>query len=790
MRKNKLHSGLLLILGILIQFMSGCISDEKKDGLSDKIWYTHPAEAWEEALPLGNGRLGAMVYGGTSTERIQLNDDSLWPGEAGWDDSAGNPDDLHKIRKMLIEGNIAGADRLWVEKFSRKRVTRSHQTLGELTIKLDHEEISEYRRELNLSEATATISYRSDGSLVTEKVFATYPGRAIMIEISTQAEQGLNGKVYLGRPEDEGHPTVSVSTSPDRLLVMSGEVTQYGGIFDHIPVPVTEGVRFETCLKIRNTGGEIIATGDHLEMKNVNTATFYIVSNSSFYNEDFSRQNLEDLASIGEMDFEAIRQEHVRDFQSLYSRVELSLTDECLDTIPTDRRLERIADGETDPELVALLFQYGRYLLISCSRPGTLPANLQGLWNQHITAPWNADYHLNINLQMNYWPADLTALGELNGPLFDYTDRLIESGHTTAMRNFGCRGSFIPHGTDLWVPTWTRGWQANWCGYSGAGGWLVQHYWRHFEFTLDTVFLRERAYPALLETARFYSDWIIEDPRDGKLVSAPSVSPENRYYDPDSNVVSFCMGSAMDQQIIAEVFDHFIRACDILEITDSFQDTIKKQRSQLREGLIIGSDGRILEWDREYPEFDPGHRHMSHLYAFHPGTSITRNRTPELFNAVRTSLEDRLAKGGAQTGWSKACLINFSARLLDGEMAHEHIQLFLQNSLYGNLFNRRPFQIDGNFGFTSGIAEMLLQSHEGDTIRVLPALPRIWKNGYVRGLKARGGLTCDIYWEDGRLAKAVIAADYDRDFNLVYEDRAIPMEVRKGQKCTYSAVKD
>ena len=449
-------------------------------------------------------------------------------------------------------------------------------------------------------------------------------------------------------------------------------------------------------------------------------------------------------------------------------------------------RIARIKAGETDTGLEALLFQYGRYLLISSSREGTNPANLQGLWNQHINAPWNADYHLNINLQMNYWLANVTSLSELNMPLFDYIDRLVENGKETASKNFGCRGAFIPHATDLWAPTWLRAPTAYWGCSIGGGGWLMQHYWQHYAFTKDTTFLRARAFPAIEAVAQFYSDWLIEDPRDGQLISAPSTSPENRFFNTNGQPVATCLGSAMDQQIIAEVFDNYITACEVLQVKSALIETIKQQRQQLRPGFVIGSDGRILEWDREYPETEPGHRHMSHLYGFHPGISITKDKTPELFNAVRKTLDYRLENGGAGTGWSRAWLINCSARLLDGDMAHEHIQLLFKKSMYKNLFDAHPpFQIDGNFGYTAGVAEMLLQSHEENTLRLLPALPLAWQHGHVTGLKARNGLTVDIYWKANRLEKAIIYSESDNHFNLVYEDTTVPVEVKSGEGYEY-----
>jgi len=792
MRQTSFKSSLVIQSLIILFLLTACQKNlQKGQHAGDILWYNHPADNWEEALPLGNGRLGVMVFGKTSNELIQLNDDSMWPADMGWNEPDGNRQDLEGIRSLLFKGMNTEADNLLVEKFSRKRIVRSHQTLGDLHINFDHQNISDYRRELNISKATAKVSYKSDGHLITEELFVSHKHRAIIIEIASQSETGLNGKVSLSRPEDEGYPTASTMTSEDNLLFMRGEVTQRGAIFDSKPAPILEGVKFETCLKINNNGGEIRRGEDYLELKNVRKATICLVSNSSFYHDDYSAQNKIDLEAIQGVDTEILKAEHIRDHQNLYSRVELKLNDTTPDTIPTDERIKSIKEGNPDPGLEALLFQYGRYLLISSSREGSNPANLQGLWNQHIKAPWNADYHLNINLQMNYWPADVTNLGELNAPLFDYIDKLVENGKITASKNFGCSGAFMPHATDLWAPTWIRAQTAYWGGSFGAGGWMVQHYWRHFEFTCDTAFLKQRAFPAITEVARFYSDWLIEDPRDGKLISAPSTSPENRYIDHTGKSVATCLGSAMDQQVIAEVFDNYIKACRILQISNTLLEKVKQQREQLRPGFVIGSDGRILEWDREYDEHEPGHRHMSHLYGFHPGTSVSKNKTPEIFKAVRKTLDYRLENGGAGTGWSRAWLINCSARLLDGDMAHKHIQLLFQKSIFDNLFDAHPpFQIDGNFGYTAGIAEMLLQSHEENTINVLPALPPHWKNGYIKGLKARGGLELDIFWRQSVLDKVIIKSKFDKKFNLIYQDREVPIEIRKGEKYTYKPSKN
>ena len=782
----------ILLFAVLIHFSCASYS-EKESGPSLKLWYDEPASQWEEALPLGNGRLGVMVFGNTSKERIQLNDDSMWPGDLGWDQAEGKKQDIAQIRDLLLAGKNNEADQLMVEKFSRKGVIRSHQTMGELFINFNHKNITEYRRELDLNTAISTVSYRTDGHLVKEKVFVSSPHRAIIIEISSEAEEGLNGKVQLSRPKDKGVPTVTVHTSDEDLLVMQGMVTQLGGQFDSESAPIPEGVRFETLLKIDHSGGEIIRDKDFLRMKNVSKATFILVSNSSYYHEDFPDQNRRDLASLEGKDMVEVEKEHIRDHQHLFSRVDLDLGGGSMDHLPTDERLERMKADSLDLGMEALLFQYGRYLLIGSSRVGTNPANLQGVWNEHIEAPWNADYHLNINLQMNYWPANMTGLDDLNMPLFDYIDRVVESGKETAQKNFGCDGSFMPHATDLWAPTWMRAATAYWGSSMGAGGWMMQHYWQHFAFTQDTSFLRERAFPAIREVAKFYSDWIIKDPRDGTLISAPSTSPENRYLNADGDPVALCLGSAMDQQVIAEVFDNYLEASAILGVKDAFTDKVKQQRPQLRPGFVLGSDGRILEWDREYEEHEPGHRHMSHLYGFHPGTSVSKEQTPEIFEAVRTTLDYRLANGGAGTGWSRAWLINCSARLLDGEMAHEHIQLLFKKSMYNNLFDGHPpFQIDGNFGYTAGLSEMLLQSHlrdeQGNYYQdILPALPSAYSDGKVSGLNGRGAFEIAITWQNGALESLEIKSLKGDLLKVRYRGKVISKTTGAGESYSFTA---
>ncbi len=779
------------VLAILSFWLS--LKEANAQNVTDSIpehilWYDTPASEWLEALPVGNGRIGAMVFGDPKNERIQLNEDSMWPGGPDWGNAKGNPEDLKYIRELIEEGQIEKADKEIVERFSYKGIVRSHQTLGDLYMDF-HERgtVENYKRLLNLNTAEVVISYTSEGSAYYQKVFTSAPDDVLVIELVTNAEKGMNLTLRLDRPEDEGHPTVQINNPHSSEIAMNGVVTQYGGRVHSQPAPLDYGVQFETVLKTDHEGGKVTPKDGTLILQGVKKATIKLVANTSFYTKDFRNRNREVLDRLSGVGYEKLYERHVQDHQKYFNRVQFQLGKNKSSSLPTDRRLQNLAKGEEDLDLVSDLFQFGRYLLISSSRPGTNPANLQGLWNDHLAAPWNADYHLNVNLQMNYWPAEVTNLSEFHQPLFDFTDRLIERGRITAREQYGIeRGAVAHQATDLWASAYMRAEQPYWGSWIHGGGWLAQHYWEHYNFTRDREFLEERAYPAIKSFAEFYLDWLVWDKKSKKWVSFPETSPENSYINEEGKRAAVSFGSAMGHQIIGEVFDNVLAAAEILNIEDDFIVEVREKNKSLFPGIVVGPDNRLLEWNEAYEETEKGHRHLSHLYALQPGDDITQ-ATPHAFAAARNSIDFRLKHGGAGTGWSRAWMINFDARLLDGESAKSNVDKFMQISLAKNLFDLHPpFQIDGNFGFTAGIAEMLLQSHEG-FLRILPALPEAWKEGSISGLKARGNIEVDIIWENGKLKELILKPNKNRLQKIVYAEREVEVDLPAGKKVRLNA---
>ncbi|SEV86319.1 alpha-L-fucosidase 2 [Ruminococcaceae bacterium KH2T8] len=706
---------------------------------TDRIAFTEPAKDWNEALPIGNGRMGAMVYGGVYTDVLQMNNDSIWFGKPKNRVNPSAKENLPKIRKLIDEGKISEAEDLCALALSGMPDTMSHyEPLGNLYILLDIDPstaVEDYGRELDLKNAVCRSSFTAGDVRYEREVIASFPDNVIAYSIKADKAGRISFRTQLSR----GNITWDMRSFREQVYRNPGYNSRVGECMniasDMTLMTGDTGVEFSCCVKVITKGGTVTSIGNTLIVDGADEALILIASDTSFYSADHRANVIDIVSKAADRSFDEIMADHVTDHGALYDRVSLTLPEDQSD--------------------IVRLFNFGRYLMIAGSREGSQPLNLQGIWNKDFDPMWGSKYTININAQMNYWPSEICGLSECHMPLFDLIERMKPNGMKVASEMYGCRGFVAHHNTDLYgdcAPQDTCLSSSYWV--MGAA-WLCLHIWEHYLYTNDKEFLRGHI-DTMLEAARFLLDFMVEE-EDGSIIFYPSLSPENTYRLPGGNGGSVCKGASMDDQIASEFFGCCISAMRALDMEDDrLYEEIESALGKIPP-IAVTSDGRIREWREEYEETEPGHRHISHLFALFPGHGIT-SADPDLMDAARKTLSERLKYGGGHTGWSRAWIINMYAASGDGDQALMHINELMEHSLLPNLFDDHPpFQIDGNFGVVSGIAHMLLQEDQSGEPRFLPALPKVWHTGNIRGLRTYGGKIVDISWTDGKITDAKVA---------------------------------